>query len=246
VAALALVSAVGIRAALDPILAHNVPYMPFAVAVMIAGRFGGRGPALLNTALCMLSVEWFFLEPRYSFSVASPAAAASLALFAIVGVGISMFSSELRRSMLELAGTAAALRQQAQLIDLSHDAIITADAQRVITGWNTGAVELYGWSEAHAVGKPICDLLQTSGVSLSAIDRILDRDGRWDGQLEHIARDGRRIAIESRQILVRDDNGAPAGIWRLTATSPSARAKPTNYRARRKRPNLQIVPSPNS
>jgi hypothetical protein len=43
------------------------------------------------------------------------------------------------------------------------------------------------------------------------VDRILAREGRWDGELDHTRSDGRQIAVESRQVLQRDDVGGPAG-----------------------------------
>lgn len=108
------------------------------------------------------------------------------------------------------------LERQAQLINLSHDAIIVADANRVVQQWNKGAEELYGWTEAQAAGKVIHELLQTSSeLSTSEIDRILLNSGRWDGELIHRARDGRQVVTESRHILKRDGNGVPTGILEI-------------------------------
>jgi PAS domain S-box-containing protein len=238
----AVAAAVSVRQVLDPVLAHNAPYLPFAVALMLTGRFAGRGPALLATALSTLSVAWFFLEPRHSFAIADPAAATSLALFATIGVGVSLLTSHLRDSMMEIASQAATVCKQSQLIDLSHDAIITLDANQNVTGWNAGALELYGRTESEAIGKGIHDLLQTSGqIPLPEIDRILDRDGRWDGQLCHTARDGRTITTESRQVLIRGANGTPTGMLqinrdvtgRIRITDELARAKETAETANR-------------
>jgi PAS domain S-box-containing protein len=104
------------------------------------------------------------------------------------------------------------LARQARLIDLSHDAVITADGNRVITGWNSGAQEMYGWTEKQAVGQTMHELLHTgSPITVAEVDRVLAREGRWDGELDHTRSDGRQIAVESRQVLQRDDAGRPAG-----------------------------------
>jgi PAS domain S-box-containing protein len=104
------------------------------------------------------------------------------------------------------------LARQARLIDLSHDAVITADSNRVITGWNNGAREMYGWTEKEAVGRVIHELLHTSSpVSIQEVDRILLRDGRWDGELRHTRSDGQSIVVESRQVLQHDAAGRPVG-----------------------------------
>ena len=109
-----------------------------------------------------------------------------------------------------------ALRRQSALIDLSHDAIITADRNRIITGWNTGAQEMYGWTEAEAVGNVINSLLgANANISTGTVDQILSRAGRWDGELEHSRRDGTRLTVDSRQVLLRDSEGNPAGILEI-------------------------------
>ena len=124
--------------------------------------------------------------------------------------------TEHKRAEAELRQQRNALRRQAALIDLSHDAIIIADKNRVITGWNTGATELYGWAEAEAQGNVIHHLLQTSAmISTGTIDEILNRAGRWDGELEHPRRDGTRLTVDSRQVLMRDSEGNPSGILEI-------------------------------
>ncbi|TMA57414.1 MAG: PAS domain-containing protein, partial [Deltaproteobacteria bacterium] len=55
-----------------------------------------------------------------------------------------------------------ALRQQARLLDLTHDTVFVRDMNDVITYWNRGAEELYGWKSAEAVGKVAYQLLQTT------------------------------------------------------------------------------------
>ena len=104
------------------------------------------------------------------------------------------------------------LERQARLIDFSHDAIITADGNRVITGWNSGAQEMYGWTEKEAAGRIIHELLHTSSsIPIAEVDGVLAREGRWDGVLSHARSDGRQIVVESRNVLQRDHAGQPAG-----------------------------------
>lgn len=106
------------------------------------------------------------------------------------------------------------LRQQAQMINLSHDAIITATPGHVITGWNEGAVEVYGWTAAEALGRKTYELIG-KGTSIAEIDASLKRDGRWDGVLHNYRRDGAPIIVESRQVLVRGGDGEPVGILKI-------------------------------
>jgi PAS domain S-box-containing protein len=116
----------------------------------------------------------------------------------------------------EVARQRDSLRRQAELIGFSHDAIVTINADRIIQGWNKGAEEIYGWTEAEATGQTIHHLLRTGApVSIAAIDECLTRDERWEGDLSHTRRDGERIIVDSRQVLQRDSTGAAVGILEI-------------------------------
>ncbi len=124
--------------------------------------------------------------------------------------------TERKQAEVELRAQRDELRRQAALIDLSHDAIIVADENRVIAAWNTGAQEMYGWTQPEAVGNVIHRFLRTNAtVSTGVIDEILGQAGRWDGELEHSRRDGTRLTVDSRQVLMRDPGGNPTGILEI-------------------------------
>jgi len=124
--------------------------------------------------------------------------------------------TERKQAEVELREQRDTLQRQAALIDLSHDAIIAADQNRVITGWNTGAAEMYGWTEAQAVGNVMSEFLQTSAtISTGTIDEIFNRAGRWDGEIEHTRSDGTRLTVDSRQVLRHDSAGNSAGILEI-------------------------------
>lgn len=108
-----------------------------------------------------------------------------------------------------------ALERQSELVNLSHDAIITADENRVILAWNAGAEEMYGWKEAEAIGNVMHRLLHTPPASLADRDETIRHEGRWDGELVHTRRDGQQILVESRQVLKRDANGRVVGILEI-------------------------------
>jgi PAS domain S-box-containing protein len=105
------------------------------------------------------------------------------------------------------------LRRQAQLIEASHDAIIVREPAGRILQWNAGAQEIYGWTAAEAADHVTHTLFQTGfPVSLEEVEAALDRGGRWDGELRHTRRDGVRITVDSRHILVRGMDGTPAAV----------------------------------
>ena len=53
-----------------------------------------------------------------------------------------------------------ALRERANLIDLTHDTVFVRDISDVITYWNRGAEEQYGWPSTEAVGRVSHHLLR--------------------------------------------------------------------------------------
>jgi PAS domain S-box-containing protein len=215
VTAVVLVAAC-VRLSLNPLLGPHAPYLPFALAIMFAARIGGRRPGLAATLLSTLCVLWFFVEPESAPSLWNSGAAAGLALFAVVGTLISFMIGHLRESLLSTARAEDILRRKTQMVDLSHDAIITADSRSRITSWNAGAAEMYGWTESEALGRIIDDLLRTTGeTSAAGIDDILHSKGGWDGELNHTTKDGRHLVVESRQMLVRDDRKVPVGILEI-------------------------------
>jgi two-component system, LuxR family, sensor kinase FixL len=105
------------------------------------------------------------------------------------------------------------LRERAELLDLTHDTVFVRDMNDVITYWNRGAEELYGWTRGEAVGKVSHDLTQTVfPAPLAEIMAQLIRTGRWDGELVHTRRDRTTVVVASRWSLSRDDDGRPVAI----------------------------------
>jgi two-component system cell cycle sensor histidine kinase/response regulator CckA len=120
------------------------------------------------------------------------------------------------RDVSEKKAREAELRQRERMINLSHDAVIVADAGRRIQSWNRGASELYGWNEAEARGKVMHDLLGTlSSLRMDEVDEILRQHGEWEGELAQTTKGERKIDVESRQLLIRDDRGEIIGILEI-------------------------------
>jgi PAS domain S-box-containing protein len=108
------------------------------------------------------------------------------------------------------------IRKLAELLNLAHDAIFTRDPISRVTYWNTGAEELYGWTAQEALGRISYSLLKTRfPISLSAIEAQIEREGRWEGELEQTCRDGRIVIVESRWAPVRDVHGHLSAILEI-------------------------------
>jgi diguanylate cyclase (GGDEF)-like protein/PAS domain S-box-containing protein len=104
------------------------------------------------------------------------------------------------------------LRDQAALLDLSHDTIMVRGMDGTILFWNHGAEEMYGYTKDEAIGRTSHELLGTEFPRpLGEINERLLREGRWEGELKHTARGGKRIIAASRWVLQLDQSGRP---WR--------------------------------
>ena len=181
----------------------GAPLLLFAVA--IASWYGGGGPATLAVVLSIMGFYWYFVEPVrtiYIYRSEIP----YFIIFVAFALLMSWFSTIRRRAE-------AVLREQANLLNLTHDTVLVMDMEGVIRYWNRGAGERYGWTAEEAVGRVVHDLLKT--VFPTPIDQIkaeVTRTGRWEGELVHSKKDGTQVVVASRWSLERDKQGAPVAI----------------------------------
>ena len=104
------------------------------------------------------------------------------------------------------------IKTQANLINLTHDAIFVRNMDDKITFWNKGSEENYGWSQEEALGKVTHELLHTEYPKpLDEIQKDVLDYGQWDGELIHKKRDGNFIIVLSRWSLQKDESGEPLG-----------------------------------
>jgi PAS domain S-box-containing protein len=195
---------------------RDVEFPLFLFAVALTAWHAGLGPATLSIALASVCFDYFFTEPFYSlyFTFAQLPAIIVFVCFALL---IAWFSSIRRRAEAQLRQARDQLQlevvertQQASLLDLTHDTIFVRDMNDVITYWNRGAQELYGWAPEEAIGKRSHDLLHT--IFPAPIDDIggeLLRTGRWEGELRHTKSDGTEVVVASRWSLRRDEQERP-------------------------------------
>ena len=101
-----------------------------------------------------------------------------------------------------------ALEQQANLLELSHDAVFAWELHEGIRFWNRAAEQLYGYSRTEAQSANPNELLKTAAApARSAIWEELLKRGLWTGELRRITRDGRQINVDTRQVLVPQEDG---------------------------------------
>jgi PAS domain S-box-containing protein len=109
--------------------------------------------------------------------------------------------------------TETALRQQADLLELSQDAILVHDENDRITFWNRAAQETYGWSREEAIGTVAHDLLRSRfPVSLEAVREALEQEGHWEGEIVHTCKDSGEVVVSSRWAVRRSEGALPYAV----------------------------------
>src|SRR5271166_4406323 len=198
---------------------RNVETPLFLFAVAVASWYGGTGAAALALLLSCIGFDYFFTVPFYSLEI-SPSDIPYFVAFASFASLLTWFSAvrrraerELRQARDKLEIEVAERTQQASLLNLTHDTIFVRDMSDVITYWNRGAQELYGWRAEEAIGKRSHDLLRTVfPAPLDDMAADLLRDGRWEGELEKTKSDGTRVVVASRWSLQRNEQRIPIAI----------------------------------
>jgi len=117
---------------------------------------------------------------------------------------------------LDLRISEANYRQQAELLDLTHDAIFVRSLSSSIVYWNRGAERLYGWQREDAMRKVSHELLHTEfPIPLAEIEAEVRDKGAWEGELVHHRRDGAPIVVSSRWALQLDSSNQPMRILEI-------------------------------
>jgi PAS domain S-box-containing protein len=101
-----------------------------------------------------------------------------------------------------------ATRRQANLLEETHDAILVRKLGGTILYWNRGAEVLYGYPGSEAAGANSYTLFRIEcPESMALLETHLRKQGRWEGELVHTTRDGRKLMVESRQLLFKEADG---------------------------------------
>jgi PAS domain S-box-containing protein len=208
-AGLALLTFACFRLGLD-LTTAAFAYLILIVLLSLVGSF------LASAILSIVAVgflNYFFVHPLFQFRLDYPLDLAAITAFLTTSLLVSGLMTRMRGMAQRAWQGEAVQRELANLLDLTHDTVFVRDMRDVITYWNRGAAELYGWSQEEAVGQITHQLMQTIfPAPLHEINAELFRAGRWDGELKHTKRDGTQVVVASRWALQRDGSGNPVAI----------------------------------
>ena len=174
--------------------------------------------AVLYVVVVLFAAD--FVERRGLLFVGGACIGLTLVSYAIMHQGDYGFAATMRCTVSVAAITVTtllllrngeatrSLREQADLLDLSHDAIFVRDPKDTITYWNRGAEQLYGWTRQDTLGRQAATLLKTAfPARRETIMAELQRTGHWEGELIQTRRDGTEVVTLSRWSIQRDARG---------------------------------------
>lgn len=128
---------------------------------------------------------------------------------------LSLLSGQIA-SAIERKQSDEKIREQAELLNKSQDAIILQNLSGIITFWNEGATNIYGWKMDDVIGKTFEDIYMGDVPDdVAKADEAVRREGEWSGEVIGLNRQGEDIVLDCRWKLVTDMEGKPRAIMKV-------------------------------
>ena len=101
----------------------------------------------------------------------------------------------------------------AAIVESSDDAIMSKDAEGIITSWNPAAERMYGYSAEEAVGSSIAMLIpeHRSGEERRILSQILEGNHVDHYETQRVTKDGREIQVSLSVSPIRGEDGKIEG-----------------------------------
>jgi len=183
---------------LDPFLGIGGESALFFIGVLIVALLGGVAPAALSAVLSGLLLNYFLVEPRYTFTIAEPDSAITIVVLLLVAVAVAVLVD----GAVKRAREARQASQEAELLALFAGSILRgADLEtlleRVRETYSQRAVSMLrirdGDSEGHivaCVGQDPCTEVDSADTAVEVGD-----DEFW------MLMSGRKLAARDRRVL---------------------------------------------
>jgi PAS domain S-box-containing protein len=101
------------------------------------------------------------------------------------------------------------ISQLAAIVQSSQDAVISKSLDGIITSWNKGAEEIYGYTESEVIGNPISILIppERSDEVLQILEKIKSGEHVKDYETMRRKKDGRDVHVSLTVSPIRDAEG---------------------------------------
>ena len=107
----------------------------------------------------------------------------------------------------------AACRELGRAFSQVSDAVVVTTMDGVIAEWNAAAADLLGYEREEVVGRDSSTLLapQASERLVEEMRVAMVEEGKWEGALPMIAKDGTEVLLSTVTMVFRDEAGKPLG-----------------------------------
>jgi two-component system sensor histidine kinase KdpD len=183
-----LVLATLICFAMFPYFALSNLIMVYLLGVMLTAIGCGRGPAMLSSLLSVLAFDFFFVPPRFSFTVAEAQYIVTFAVMCVVGLVISQLAAGMRQQT-----TLARLqeRQAAAMHGLSRQLASTRGVETILEAAVRYIAEIFDGEvlallpdekrKLHVAAGDVAAVMQTDVVKQMGVARSTYESGRMSG-----------------------------------------------------------------
>jgi two-component system, cell cycle sensor histidine kinase and response regulator CckA len=125
------------------------------------------------------------------------------------------------------------IQEQANLLELAHDAIFVRSLDEKIQYWNNGAEQLYGWTAEEAIDGGFAKMGYEDRTSFETAKKVLLEEGSWSGEVRKLTKTGREVVVASRWTLLRNGQGNPSSILMIDTDITEKRQMEAQFRAQR-------------
>ncbi|MBW4679321.1 MAG: PAS domain S-box protein [Microcoleus vaginatus WJT46-NPBG5] len=223
VAVLAVALALLLTLLLRPLL-HTTPTPLFLGAVAFSSWYAGLPSGLLATILSALSLQYFFIEPIYSFQPVALSDILLLSLFILISLLISSLNAARLKAEKRLKISEEGFRLVVQ--NVKDYAIFMIDPHGYIVSWNDGAENIKGYKAKEIIGQHISRFYTAEDLAQNRPERILQvaaAKGRFEDKGWRVRKDGSRFWADAILTALRDEAGNLRGFSKVTRDITTAK-----------------------
>lgn len=211
----ALLLAVLIRWALDPLMGNSLPLVTLFGAVAAGVWLGGYRLAIPIAVIGYIICHYLFIPPKYGFDLTATTNLVGIVAYVFTCALIVIFGEAAR-----IAESRAHERREVLSVTLRSigDAVITTDTQGHITDLNEVAETLTGWPRNQALGQPLERVFNiVNEISRRPVENPAKRalrEGVIVGLANHtvlIKKDGAECPIDDSAAPIRNEHGHVSG-----------------------------------
>ncbi len=213
VAVTATVVMAAFRFAVANLLGNAAPFLPFVLAVMVAGWYGGLWPGLLASALSALCGVFFFSPPQYTLQIQQVSELVALLLFVCTGAAISWLCEAMHAARRQLSLRVSQEQRQKEsaeawkaryeaAVKASHCVLYDSDRQTGQAVYGGACESILGYTPGEING----DMSKWVAL-IHANDRqnFLKEVGRANSDRSPHHADYRMVRKDGRIVWMRDD-----------------------------------------